>query len=118
MVAGTNRKEHIMLKSALPIILAAAAVPAAAHAERDEATRSIAVAYDDLNLRSEEGVQTLNSRIKHALNSVCGSPQQGTLRERMVSRSCQNFARSAATAQRSAVLARARAEPILLAAAR
>ena len=106
-----------MLKSALSIILVAATLPAAAHAQLDEAPRSMAVAYNDLNLKSEEGLQILNSRIKHALNRVCGSPQQGTLRERMDSRSCQNFARAGATAQRSALLARARTEPILVASA-
>ena len=107
-----------MLKSALPIILAAAALPAAAHAQQDEAPRSMAVAYNDLNLKSEEGLRILNSRIKHALNRVCGSPQQGTLRERMESRSCQNFARSEAMAQRSTVLARTGTKPILVASAR
>jgi UrcA family protein len=116
-VAGTNGKEHIMLKSALAIILAAAALPAAAHAQQDEAPRSVTVVYSDLNLESEEGVRILNSRIKGALDRVCGSPQQGTLRERMDSRSCQNSAQSGAAAQRSAVLARARLQPISIASA-
>ena len=107
-----------MLKSALPIILVAAALPAVAHAQQDEAPRSMAVASKDLDLNSEDGLRILDGRIKHALNRVCGSPQQGTLRERMNSRSCQSFARSGATAQRSAVLARARTEPILVASAR
>jgi UrcA family protein len=117
MVAGENRKEHIMLKSALQIVLIAAALPAAAHAHQDDARRSMAVGYNDLNLKSEEGLRILNSRIKKALDRVCGSPQQGTLRERMDSRSCQNFAESGATAQRSAVLARSRTQPTLVASA-
>ena len=106
-----------MLKSALPIVLIAAALPAAAHAQQDDAPRSLAVRYNDLNLQSEEGLRILNSRIKHALDRVCGSPQQGTLREQMDSRSCQNFAQSGATGQRRAVLTRARTQPTLIASA-
>ena len=108
-----------MLKFALPIILvAAAALPAAAHAGQDQAPRSVAVAYDDLDLNSEKGLRSLDRRIRHALNRVCGSPKQGTLSERMDRWSCRNFAQSGATAQRSALLARARTEPILVASAR
>lgn len=107
-----------MLKSALPIILVAAALPATALAQQDAAPRSMAVAYNDLDLKSDEGLRILDSRIKHAVSRVCGSPEQGTLRERMNSGSCLKLARSGAMAQRSAVLARARTQPILAASLR
>ena len=43
--------------------------------ELPDGTRSMKVSYSDLNLRSDSGVKTLNRRVRHAANIVCGVSQ-------------------------------------------
>jgi UrcA family protein len=45
-----------------------------AKADSSEATRSVTVRYDDLNLSSQSGVTHLYSRISRAARSVCKDP--------------------------------------------
>ena len=57
---------------AAPIALTSFAVPAAA-AEDDGERRTTLVRYDDLNLSTANGRESLATRVKYAVRKVCGS---------------------------------------------
>lgn len=80
-----------ILMLAAPMAFAAVASPAAAE---EEEGRSVVVRYDDLNLSSAQGRDRLNSRVKDAIMTVCGSRPQyrQTLGERALSRKCEDTA--------------------------
>jgi UrcA family protein len=82
----------LSLLLAAPVALAGFAVPAAA--EDDGERRSVIVRYDDLNLSSVQGRERLNTRIKFAVQTVCGSRPhyRQTLRERAVALECEDSA--------------------------
>ncbi|OHD06908.1 UrcA family protein [Sphingopyxis sp. RIFCSPHIGHO2_12_FULL_65_19] len=77
---------------AAPVALAGFSVPAAA--EDDGERRSVVVRYDDLNLSSAEGRERLNTRVKYAVQTVCGSRPlyRQSLRERAVTLRCEDTA--------------------------
>ena len=82
----------ISLLLAAPVALVGFAVPAAAEDNGDR--RSVVVRYDDLNLSSAQGRERLNTRVKFAVQTVCGSRplyRQG-LRERAVALQCEDSA--------------------------
>lgn len=77
---------------AAPIALAGFSVPAAA--EDDGERHTVVVRYDDLNLSSVGGRERLTTRVKYAVQKVCGNRplhRQG-LRERAVSNRCRDSA--------------------------
>ena len=77
---------------AAPVALAGFAVPAAAEDKGDRHT--VVVRYDDLNLSSVQGRERLNTRVKYAVQKVCGSRlthRQG-LRERTIANRCEHTA--------------------------
>jgi UrcA family protein len=72
---------------AAPLAAAGTFVPAAASAGERQ---SVTVRYDDLNLSEESGRDRLTTRIKLAVEKVCGTrPGYRTpLRERAIAQSC------------------------------
>lgn len=74
---------------AAPVALAGFAVPAAA--EYDGERRSVVVRYDDLNLSSAEGRERLTTRVKSAVQTVCGTRPhyRQALRDRSMSLECE-----------------------------
>ena len=74
--------------------------------ELPDGTRSMTVAYSDLNLRSDSGVQTLNRRVRHAANIVCGVKRGVALWEYQQSRKC--YRKSLAKASHAVKIAVAR----------
>ena len=57
---------------AAPMALTGLSVPAAA-SDDDGESRTAIVRYGDLNLSTDEGRETLTSRVKFAVRQVCGS---------------------------------------------
>lgn len=77
---------------AAPVALAGFAVPAAA--EDDGERHTAVVHYDDLNLSSVDGRERLTTRVKFAVQKVCGTRlhyRQG-LRERAIANRCEDTA--------------------------
>lgn len=77
---------------AAPVALAGFSVPAAA--EDDGERHTVVVRYDDLNLSSADGRERLATRVKFAVQKVCGTRlhyRQG-LRERTVANRCEDSA--------------------------
>ncbi|KGB57016.1 hypothetical protein FG91_00121 [Sphingopyxis sp. LC81] len=77
---------------AASVALAGFSVPAAA--EDDGERHTAVVRYDDLNLSSADGRERLNTRVKFAVQKVCGTRlhyRQG-LRERAVANRCEDSA--------------------------
>lgn len=77
---------------AAPVALAGFSVPAAA--EDDGERHTVVVRYDDLNLSSADGRERLTTRVKYAVQKVCGirvHSRQG-LRERALANRCENSA--------------------------
>jgi len=77
---------------AVPVVLAGFSVPAAAEDEGDRHT--VVVRYDDLNLSSVGGRERLTTRVKYAVQKVCGSRplhRQG-IRERSIANRCEDSA--------------------------
>ncbi|WP_421853276.1 UrcA family protein [Novosphingobium sp.] len=97
-----NTKTFFAATFAATIALAATAIPtvaSAAPATIDTDIKVAVVRTADLNLASDEGQATLNTRIVGAVNRVCGAPL-GTisLEERVAINTCRNNARRAALA--------------------
>lgn len=84
----------LSLLLAAPVALVGFAVPAAAEGDGDGERRSVVVRYDDLNLSSVQGRERLNTRVKFAVQTVCGSRvhYRQTLRERAVTLQCEDSA--------------------------
>ncbi len=77
---------------AASVALVGFSVPAAA--EDDGERHTAVVRYDDLNLSSADGRERLNTRVKFAVQKVCGTRlhyRQG-LRERAVANRCEDSA--------------------------
>lgn len=92
-----------ILMLAAPLAFAATAAPAAAE---EEEGRSVVVRYDDLNLASAQGRDRLNSRVKDAIETVCGSRPhyRQTLSERAIARKCEDTAKRDADVKLAALL--------------
>ena len=69
--------------------------------------RTAHIEYGDLNLASAAGQNTLDRRVKTALNMVCGDWQEGTLAQRKRSRQCRNRAMAQIVPQRQAAIEQA-----------
>ncbi len=80
---------------AAPLMAAGTSGPAFAESE----TRSVAVAYDDLDLSSASGRERLTMRVKMAVKRVCGSASRQTVRERTAQQACELDAGRAADVQ-------------------
>ncbi len=96
-----------MIKTLISIALTASALiaaPAVAQSPAAVVTQTT-VSYADLNLSSAAGRATLDSRIKGAARSVCGSPKAATLAEHNSINACRDGAISGANAQIEQVLA-------------
>ena len=95
------------MKTSLIIAAAivAAALPAAATAQPPSG--SIAVRYSDLDLGTEAGRQSLESRIRGAVRRVCAHWDGPGLEERAELRRCLNEASTLGLTQARLVIARA-----------
>lgn len=58
---------------AAPMVLTAAATPAMAATDDNGERRTAHVRYDDLNLSTAKGRESLTTRVKYAIQKVCGS---------------------------------------------
>lgn len=77
------------------------------------------VRFGDLNLDTQQGMDTLNRRIHTAIRIVCGDGSRLDLTKFMIMRNCQNESQARAFAARDAMLAArlaARGQPGRLAA--
>lgn len=74
---------------AAPTVLVGLTVPAAA--EEDSERRTVVVRYHDLNLASVDGRERLTTRVRMAVQKVCGSRPlyRQTLRERSSTQFCE-----------------------------
>lgn len=99
--------------SARPAFLAAlgiaastlfAAAPASAQMEQ----HSKAVKYSDLDLATQQGVDSLNRRVKYAVRTVCGVDRAQTLREHGVASDCAKVAMADAAPRVQLAVAQAR----------
>ena len=70
--------------------------------------RQARVEYHDLNLTTEAGQETLDRRVRTALNMVCGSFHEGSLTDRKRSRQCRERAMVQVAPQREFALEQAR----------
>lgn len=62
----------VFIKSIFASLVLTVAFSTEARAEPRMATRTIQIAYDDLNLSSRAGAETLLRRVKSATRKVCG----------------------------------------------
>ncbi|KHK93128.1 UrcA family protein [Novosphingobium malaysiense] len=62
------------------------------------------VHYDDLNLDTQKGIDSLNGRINLAVRQVCGSNDIRRLREHLAVRACRTDSLGRAYADRDAIL--------------
>ena len=70
---------------------------------------SIAVPYGDLDLRSDSGVKRLDTRIRHAIESICGNSGTETLLlTKRIVRKCGQVALELVEDDREVAIARAR----------
>lgn len=83
-----------------------AAAPASAQMDRP----SKAVHYDDLDLATQAGVDTLNRRVDHAVRTVCGVDRAQTLREHASADDCAKVAMADATPRVQLAVAQARSD--------
>jgi UrcA family protein len=99
---------HIRRTAFLGCALAAAglALPAPVLAEQIERTEY--VSFGDLDLTSEEGVETLDRRLNRAVTRVCGTEAFQVLAVWAQVRDCKRGAREGIAPQRDAAIARAR----------
>lgn len=69
--------------------------------------REARIEYHDLNLASSTGQETLDRRVRTALNMVCDDWQEGTLAQRKRSRQCRDRAMAQIVPQRQAAIEQA-----------
>lgn len=77
-----------------PIALTGLTVSAAAAPGEEGERRTTIVRYDDLNLATEEGRESLMTRVKYAVQKVCGSRPhyRQPLHERVAAMRCEKSA--------------------------
>ena len=83
------------------MLMSAAGVPAFAQAH------SVAVTSNDLNLTSDAGRATLQLRIAHAVDAVCGSAHARTTADSDAYAKCSKVARADAQTQYDTMVAKA-----------
>ncbi|WP_380872814.1 hypothetical protein ACFB49_37200 [Sphingomonas sp. DBB INV C78] len=90
------------------VATASAALLVAAPAFAQSETRSEAVRYGDLDLKSDDGVAKLDSRVRTAANSVCGVDGARTIQEVAQARKCAKIAMTNAAGPVQLAVAQAR----------
>jgi len=71
MTLATSKLTVIRRSFALAAVIAASGFATSAFAAPSSDAPTVAVRYDDLNLTTTQGVNTLYSRISHAASQVC-----------------------------------------------
>ncbi|MEO0441266.1 MAG: UrcA family protein [Pseudomonadota bacterium] len=100
------------LVAAAAVAVSATGLSATASAQ-ERIVRTAVVHYDDLDLASAEGRETLEGRLKGAVRKVCGSYRRGTLDETLDHQTCMAEAKSSAKrAQVTIMAAAASGEPV------
>lgn len=99
------------------VAVAAVAVTAvglsATASAQERIVRTAIVHYDDLDLATSEGRDTLDGRLKGAVKQVCGSYRRGTLDETLDHQNCMAEAKASATRAKVTLMAAAASgEPI------
>ena len=82
------------------------------------AGRSVAVAYADLDLRTQAGRITLDRRIGQAIRAACGTPSPADLRGQNDAAACRAALRAELAPQRDAIFASAGSSRTVLSARR
>ena len=94
---------HTMRKFLFPAIAASLVVPVSSGAAAEEVTE--VVSFADLDLRTPDGLLTLEGRIADAVISVCGEPVTPSLWAKRAVDDCRAAAADGAKAQLEARLA-------------
>lgn len=89
----------------LAAALLATFTAAPALAQDAPASRSVAVSYADLDLGSEAGRETFDSRLRQAVRDVCGAASSADLRGQNRVDSCREELTARAAQQRDIALA-------------
>ncbi len=101
------------------LTLAAALLSTATPALAQPATHSVAVHYGDLDLASADGRATLDSRLRQAVRTACGTASSADLRGLNRAAACRADLNRSLAERREAAYAAARpARPLVLVAAR
>lgn len=72
-------KINLAIGAASAVALAFLVPTGAAHAEDQDQVRSEAVFFGDLDLRTADGVETLDTRLNRAIKRVCGGSSNGPI---------------------------------------
>ncbi|SIN61833.1 UrcA family protein [Parasphingorhabdus marina DSM 22363] len=100
------------LVAAAAVAVTATGLSATANAQ-EKIVRTAIVHYDDLDLASAAGQQTLEGRLKGAVRKVCGSYQRGQLAEILDHQNCMAEAKASATRAKVTIMAAAASgEPV------
>ena len=100
------------LIAAAAVAVSATGLSATANAQ-EKIVRTAIVHYDDLDLASAEGRETLEGRLKGAVKQVCGSNQRTLLSETLDHQNCMAEAKASATRAKVTIMAAAASgEPI------
>ncbi len=92
-------KTQVMIAAAALIAFAAPAMASAAPVSGNSDVRQVTVSYRDLNLNTAQGQASLESRIRHAAQDVCGSrPDNKDVLATQAFRACVQKSIGAATA--------------------
>ena len=94
-----SRKIHLMIAAAL-------LVPTGVAAQSEQPTAR--VSYADLNLSTPAGRATLDRRIQHAIDGMCGRAPSGNLDVAAPVWQCRSAAEASATSQRQLAFEAAR----------
>ena len=92
------------MKTLILAALVAAAIPAMPALAQD-APRTVAIAYGDLDLGTAQGRARFDLRVLHAARAACGTPSPADLRGRIKQDECVAEIRAAAAPQRDALVA-------------
>ena len=88
------------------LLAAAVSMPAAALAQSNSGSRSVAVSYADLDLGSPAGRQTLDERVAGAVRELCGPSWLLSMNETVQRRHCVREAFASARPQVALAVAR------------
>jgi UrcA family protein len=100
---------RVMFPIAAMTLTLAAVLSTSGPAHAGSEKQSVRVSYADLDLASEAGVDTLNSRIKRATTRICGHAT-GDLTSRATWKACVAEAKQSAKPQMTAAIMLARRE--------
>lgn len=101
------------LVAAAAVAVTATGLSATTASAQERIVRTAIVHYDDLDLASTEGRETLEGRLKGAVKQVCGSNRRALLAETLDHQNCVAEAKASATRAKVTIMAAAASgEPV------